>query len=267
MARKSKQPELRQANLSPKQMLAAIKKIDRRIQDIDALDVESINDGGDPRISVLSTQLDTLISTIFGSNTVEYDRYRWQVTNLDTASINMMYETPITEIRSGLERGLLEARSQLQAIRTEFLENLEDAGIGTDTDTNVNPAPAALDSKFIDSEIVAKCSSLFENGSFAEAVELGFKIVRDRLRKLTGYETGSEAFGKGNLHVLGAAAANVEIDFNQAVKFLLMAIDMFRNEKSHTSDASVNDPRRAHQYLAMSSLALALLKNIEIRPD
>ena len=115
-------------------------------------------------------------------------------------------------------------------------------------------------------DIYAKCRKLYDQGSYAEAVEKGFKVVRDRLRKLTGYETGSEAFGKGKLHIKGAAAGNVDLDFNEAVKFLTMAIDRFRNEKSHTSDAHIDDPVRAYEYLRLSSLAMNLLENTEVKP-
>ncbi|MDP1720763.1 MAG: TIGR02391 family protein [Candidatus Nanopelagicaceae bacterium] len=113
-------------------------------------------------------------------------------------------------------------------------------------------------------EIYAKCDALFEHGAFPEAVEKGFKIVRDRLRGLTGHETGSEAFGKGKLHVKGASAPNVANDFNEAVKFLTMAIDQFRNEKAHTSNAKV-EAQRAYEYLTLSSLAMNLLENAEAR--
>jgi uncharacterized protein (TIGR02391 family) len=113
-------------------------------------------------------------------------------------------------------------------------------------------------------EIKEKCFSLYESGAHAEAVEKSFKIVKDKLRDLTGFESGSDAFGKGGLHIKGASATNVDFDFNQAVKFLMMAIDMFRNEKSHTSDAKIEDPVRSYQYLAMSSLALYFLENSEI---
>lgn len=118
----------------------------------------------------------------------------------------------------------------------------------------------------IHKDIIDKCTLLYESGAYAEAVEKSFKIVRDRLRKLTGHETGSEAFGKGKLHIKGASAVNVDNDFNQASKFLMMAIDMFRNEKSHTSDAKIDDPVRAYQYLILSSLALSLLDNSEVLP-
>lgn len=115
-------------------------------------------------------------------------------------------------------------------------------------------------------DIFNKCQELYKKGAYAEAVEKSFKVVRDKLRKLTGYETGSEAFGKGKLHIKGAAAQNVDQDFNEAVKFLTMAIDRFRNEKSHTSDAKIDDPVRAYEYLRLSSLAMNLLEDTEILP-
>lgn len=114
-------------------------------------------------------------------------------------------------------------------------------------------------------DIYSKCHDLYEKGAYAEAVEKVFKVVRDRLRKLTGHETGSEAFGKGKLYIKGAAATNVDEDFNEAVKFLTMAIDRFRNEKSHTSDAKIDDPIRAYEYLRLSSLAMNLLDQAEIK--
>ena len=134
--------------------------------------------------------------------------------------------------------------------------------------TNIAATASISSDKLSDlhSEIYSKCHSLYEKGEYAEAVEKGFKVVRDKLRKLTGHETGSEAFGKGKLHIKGAAAANVDKDFNEAVKFLTMAVDNFRNEKSHTSDAKIDDPMRAYEYLRLSSLAMNLLEDTEILP-
>lgn len=131
-----------------------------------------------------------------------------------------------------------------------------------------NTASSDLKQLFgIHPKIVEKCFALYNTGAHAEAVEKSFKIVKDKLRVLTGHESGAEAFGKGKLHIKGAAANNVDHDFNQAVKFLTMAIDMFRNEKSHTSDAKIDDPVRSYQYLSMSSLALSLLENSEITKE
>jgi len=113
-------------------------------------------------------------------------------------------------------------------------------------------------------EIYSKCHGLFEKKEYPEAVEKGFKVVRQRLRNLTGHETGAEAFGKGKLHIKGAAETWVDSDFNEGVKFLTMAIDRFRNEKSHTVDGNINDPQRAYEYLTLSSLAMNLLDQAEI---
>ena len=117
--------------------------------------------------------------------------------------------------------------------------------------------PAGI--KSLHPEIYSRCRTLYANGDYAEAVEKGFKTVRDRLRSLTTYETGSDAFGKGKLRVSGAAAPHVDDDFQNGVKFLTMAIDRFRNEKSHTADGNISDPVRAYEYLRLSSLAMHLL--------
>jgi uncharacterized protein (TIGR02391 family) len=126
-----------------------------------------------------------------------------------------------------------------------------------------SPDATAMDS--LHPEILSRCRGLFDRGDYGEAVEKGFKVVRDRLRSLTGYETGSDAFGKSKLYVGGAAAPHVEDDFQNAVKFLTMAIDRFRNEKSHTADGNISDPIRAYEYLRLSSLAMHLLDGALIR--
>jgi uncharacterized protein (TIGR02391 family) len=115
-------------------------------------------------------------------------------------------------------------------------------------------------------QILSGCRKLYESGDYAEAVEKSFKIVRDRLRDLTGHETGSEAFGKAKLHIDGSAAPHVDADFQQAVTFLTMAIDFFRNEKSHTADGNISDPLRAYEYLRLSSLAMHLWTAVKFLP-
>lgn len=132
-------------------------------------------------------------------------------------------------------------------------------------DLAVGESPDAIAIESLHPEIYAKCRTLYEGGDYAEAVEKSFKIVRDRLRALTGHETGSEAFGKGKLYVDGAAATHVDEDFQNGVKFLTMAIDRFRNEKSHTADGNISAPLRAYEYLRLSSLAMHLLEGARSR--
>jgi uncharacterized protein (TIGR02391 family) len=129
----------------------------------------------------------------------------------------------------------------------------------------VGESPDAIALESLHPEIRARCRNLYEGGDYAEAVEKSFKLVRDKLRSLTGYETGTDAFGKGHLYVDGAAATHVDEDFQHGVKFLAMAIDRFRNEKSHTADGNISDPIRAYEYLRLSSLALHLLERAQSR--
>ena len=127
------------------------------------------------------------------------------------------------------------------------------------------PASEAAFANDLHPRIHAKCSALYKSGHFTEAVEMSFKVVRDRLRELSSFEKASEAFGKGKLHIKGAASPYVDSDFNEGARFLMMSIDMFRNEKVHTSDAKIADPARARQYLMVSSLAMSFLDEAEVR--
>ncbi len=148
-----------------------------------------------------------------------------------------------------------------------ILENIleENDLFGGEKDTATETlSTGEMNLKTLHPEIYKKCYSLYKKGEYTEAVEKSFKVVRDRLRDLTSHETGSKAFGEKNLHIRGAAARNVDKDFNEAVKFLTMSIDFFRNEKSHTSDAKIDDPIRAYEYLRLSSLAMNLLEDAEI---
>ncbi len=154
-------------------------------------------------------------------------------------------------------RDVKKSRSLLTGI-LDFLKSTE-AG-----DTDTAPVNAGT-LEALHEKVKQKCSGLYLGGHYPEAVEKGFKVVRDRLRELTTHETGSEAFGKGGLYIKGASAENVDKDFQDATKFLTMAIDQFRNEKSHTSDGKIEDPVRAYEYLALSSLAMHLLDNSEVR--
>ena len=153
-------------------------------------------------------------------------------------------------------------RESMQKAAT-FLEELENEEPPAVREPDTERAAASLSFADLHPEVQKACAQLYDDGHLAEAVEKSFKVVRARLRTLTGHDTGSEAFGKGKLRVKGAIDPYVEHDFNEAVKFLTMAIDKFRNEKAHTADANL-DPVKTFEYMAMSSLARRLLDNTYI---
>lgn len=115
--------------------------------------------------------------------------------------------------------------------------------------------------------ITEECGELYENEHYSEAAIKGFMTVKERLRELTGYESSTDAFGKGGLHINGASAEHVNPDYQQAAKFLLMSIDMFRNEGVHSKFGSASGSQRSYEFLTLSSLAMNLLESTEQPED
>lgn len=98
------------------------------------------------------------------------------------------------------------------------------------------------------------------NGDYFHAVEESYKLVREKLREITGKEKATEAFAAVNAEKLfGHQPANdVEKDFFEGVKFLNMSIQFLRNEKAHTPATSL-EPNLALHYISLASLAYDLI--------
>jgi uncharacterized protein (TIGR02391 family) len=259
MARKPKEPERRQARLSSQEMQAAIGKIDRRLADISAFDVNSVNDRGDPRIRALSSTLDALLVSIFGPDTVEYERYRWPVTDLDTASVNTMYETPIHEIREGLQRGLATARSQLEAIRTGFVEELEDAGV-----TSTGKTLKAYEGLELHPAIERAAGQLFRDGHYANAILDALKALNALVRLNSGVDDKDgtslmeHVFSPKN-PILKFNSLADQSDHDEQRGFMMMfsgAIAGLRNPRAHK--IINDDPEKALEFIAFISLLAKL---------
>jgi len=102
------------------------------------------------------------------------------------------------------------------------------------------------------------------NRDYFHAVEESFKLVREKLRELTGSEKATDAFAEANYPMIFGFTPTSEQDkdFFQGVKFLNMAIQYFRNEKAHTPAYSINQNLALH-YIALASLAYDLISNAE----
>ena len=95
---------------------------------------------------------------------------------------------------------------------------------------------------------------------YYHAVEESYKIVRQKLKDLTGEEKANQAFSETNIEkIFGHKAKDdTEKDFFDGVKFINMAIQMFRNEKAHTP-AKQLDRNLAIHYISLASLAYELI--------
>lgn len=259
MAR-TKQPQLIEANLSYQHMEAAIPKIERRIADLESFDVESVDDRGDARINALEKSLDTLLVSIFGAGTVEYDRYCWQVTRLDTASINMMHQTPINEVQEGLHHGISTAKTHLETIKKGFLEELEDAGL-----TSAGKTLKAYEGLELHPEIERAIGNLYRDGHYANAVEDATKALNALVRMRSGIEdkdgiTLMETVYSPKNPILKFNKLTDTSDINEQKGFMMMlsgAVAGLRNPRAHK--IIKDDPEMALEFIAYVSLLAKLV--------
>lgn len=99
-----------------------------------------------------------------------------------------------------------------------------------------------------------------DNKDYFHAVEESYKVVREKLRGITGKEKAHEAFSEANFKKIFGhePATEPEKDFFEGVKFLNMSIQKLRNEKAHTL-AQPLEVNIAVHYIALASLAYDLI--------
>lgn len=109
-------------------------------------------------------------------------------------------------------------------------------------------------------EVFNHVKSLLESGHYFTAIEESYKIVREKLKLITGKEKAHEGFKEDNYEIIfGHKPQNdAEKDFFEGVKFLHMAIQNLRNEKAHTP-AKELDKNLAIHYIVLASLAYDLI--------
>ncbi len=114
-------------------------------------------------------------------------------------------------------------------------------------------------------EVFDHVKRLLNNGHYSNAVEESYKIVRSKLKNITGKERATDAFNKSNYEkIFGHKPVTpVEKDFCEGVKFLHMSIQHLRNERAHTP-AGPLDKNLAIHYISLASLAYDLINTKQI---
>ena len=109
-------------------------------------------------------------------------------------------------------------------------------------------------------DIFTHVQDLLNSGHYFNAVEEAYKVVRKKLKEVTGKERATDAFCASNYDkVFGHQPVDdTERDFFEGVKFLHMAVQFLRNEKAHTP-ASQMDKNLAIHYISLASLAYDLI--------
>lgn len=151
---------------------------------------------------------------------------------------------PAERIKIGKEIG-----EKFSGKKTDKKENKSQA---TFKDGNINI--------LLQKDIFDHVQKLLNNGHYFNAVEEAYKVVRKKLKYITGKEKATDAFSSSNYDkIFGHQSANdAESDFFEGVKFLHMAIQFLRNEKAHTL-ANDMDKNLAIHYISLASLAYDLI--------
>jgi len=259
MPRKIKEPELRQANLSSSEMQEAIPKIDRRLKDLDDFDINSVSERSDPRIDALSNKIETLLANIFGADTVEYKRYHWQATRLDLAPVYMGRKLPIEEVRVGLQKGIANAKEQLESIKSGFLEDLEDAG-----QTSSGKTLKAYEGLELHPAIEKAAGKLFKDGHYSNAIEDAVKALNALVKLNSGIEDKDgtalmEFVFSPNNPVLKFNNLTDQFDKDEQKKFMMLfsgAVAGLRNPRAHK--IINDDAEKAVEFIAFISLLAKL---------
>ena len=152
---------------------------------------------------------------------------------------------------SGLFYTLKEQVNKLEGLK-EILEN-------DLINNNENNFDDLLNIK-IKPEIYKHIKQYLDVENYFHAVEESYKIVREKLKEITDEEKANNAFNEKNFKkIFGYEPKNeIEKDFFDGVKFLHMAIQMFRNEKTHSLAGDLNK-NRAYHYIVLASLAYQLI--------
>ena len=115
-------------------------------------------------------------------------------------------------------------------------------------------------------EIYNHIQRYLETEDYFHAVEESYKIVREKLKSITGKEKATEVFGEVGTKVEfldGLYGTNTKkgtpgYDFYRGCGYIHLAIQFLRNEKAHSSAIEL-DKNLAIHYLALASLAYDLI--------
>ena len=239
--------------LSQEQMRAALTKFERRINDLEAFDPQSLRRRGDPRLEALENKLTETISDVFGHGTVEFNRY--SPSSLDQAGYDILEETPIYEVIQSVAASKLREITKLRTLIDLFNERLLDGD-----ESSESRARRAFGDLLLHPEIERACSKLFLDGHYAEAIENACKVL-DMLVKLRSMRTdpsGTELMQlvfspKAPILKFNDQATDSEKSEQQGMMYLFAgAMLAIRNPRAH---GLMNDhPESAVEYLSFLSM-------------
>lgn len=137
MARKSGSTTPPPNVLGKQELEAAIRKIERRVEELKGFDVSPIRDRWDARASALETKINATLAEIFGEGTAEFNRYRIGPFDSLPISIGGGNRYSLTKIQESYRKGIQEAVISLESLRDLLRERVEEhaeTGLGLEAE-------------------------------------------------------------------------------------------------------------------------------------
>lgn len=137
------------------------------------------------------------------------------------------------------------------------------APVAFTTEATVSASRIAIE---IHEDLYGHIGQYLANGDYFHAVEESYKLVREKLREITGSEKASDVFNNSaanerhykELFGKQKPSSAAEADFFRGIGYLHLGVQHLRNEKAHTP-ATPLDPNLAIHYVALASLAYDLI--------
>jgi hypothetical protein len=109
---------------TPDTIQGAVRKLRRRLTDVEAFDPQKVHDRFDPAITSLEISIREMLTDVFGPNSRSYRNYSSAAT-LDTAGQSLgVIATP--RMREGLEQGKERSITLLKGAIRNFEEKMQD---------------------------------------------------------------------------------------------------------------------------------------------
>lgn len=263
--RTSLPPQLRSATLTPDQLRSGITKLERRIADLKAFDVNTINRGSDPAVLALQASIAQTLETVFGADTTDYDRYK-NATKLVPTAVGILvigsgrHTGPnVGEIRRDVLENCRRAIALLEQAARSLREELGDLG-----ETASGRALRAYEGLALHPEIARAATALYSDGHYANAVQDAVKALVGLVRLRSGSDLDGtrlmESVFSPNNPVLKFNPLASQSDRDEQKGFMMLfsgAVMGFRNARAH--EFITDDPERALECIACVSLLAKLL--------
>ena len=237
--------------LSHHQAIALLKRQSERAQEIAALRFD------DPKGEVWKNSTVNLLNQTFGQPNGEMHKNTRDFSYANSGPIFVNMEDD--EIQASHDA----TTTLRKALLLGFVEQLQDLA-----PPSVSTAP---DQYIFHSEIERVSGGLYRDGHYKQAALEAYIRVIDQVKAVSrrpedGDSLMNKAFGADKqppIIQFNTLTTDAERDEQRGIMYLFKGIVGLRNSKAH-SNRLFNDPSRAHEYLALTSLLMRLLEIAQV---